>query len=282
MSGLDDQYNTRLWAPDFKEALELQVEMGRAIRAGDGVRRDLKWGAGPHQTIDLHGFRPGVSRAVLFIHGGYWQYRGSGAAGGAFLAPAFLDERTAFAAMSYELCPDVDMDAMVAQPRRAILWLLDEARRVDARIERLIVIGHSAGAHLAAMAALADWRGAHGMDNPVSAVCGVSGLYDLRPLVSTYLNDALRMNPDQARRCSPLACLRVGAPPFILGVGERESPAFIEQSSGFSAACGEAAIPAECHLLGGYHHYDAIRALTATDHPLARGVRALLRHGLAY
>lgn len=253
-SALDDAYNTRLWSPGFEATLTRLVARGQAVRADPAFRRDIAWADGPYDRLDFA--VPPVASGFLavFIHGGYWQYRGAGKDTGSFLAPAFLARGCAFAALTYDLCPDVAMGAIVEQVRGAVAWLAhDPAGKLGFRPKHLVLIGHSAGGHLAAMAALGP-----GKTSPIAAACGVSGLYDLRPLVDTYLNGALRLDTDTAWHHSPLRSIRRDAPPFLLAVGEKESPAFKAQTHDFAAACRSAAVDATEHILPGRDHYDAI------------------------
>lgn len=253
---LDHQYNTRVWAPNFAETIARHGRLGEAVRARGDARLDLRWGRGPRQTLDF--FPAGRPRGplALFIHGGYWQYRTSTRHSVSFLAPPFLDRGIAFCAVSYELCPDVTMDGMVTQLREAVRWVRGAQQALGHESTRLTVLGHSAGGHLAAMLALTDWA-AHGQGRGlVDAACGVSGLYDLLPIARTYLNEPLRMDETIARRNSPIALTRAGAPPMVLATGGRESPEFHRQAEAFGRR-----YPAPVFALEGKDHYDACEAL---------------------
>lgn len=253
---LDHQYNTRVWAPNFAETIGRHGQLGEAVRARRNARLDLRWGEGPRQTLDFFATgRPSGSLA-LFIHGGYWQYRTSTKHSVSFLAPPFLERGIAFCAVSYELCPDVDMGGMVAQLRDAVRWVRSAPAELGFEASRLTVLGHSAGGHLAAMLALTDWA-EHGEARAlVDGACGVSGLYDLRPIARTYLNEPLRMDEAIALRNSPIAFARAGAPPMILAVGGNESPAFHQQAESFARV-----YPAPVFALEGKDHYNATEAL---------------------
>lgn len=241
--GLDHQYNTRAWAPGFAATLERHRELGEPVRRRPGARLDVPWGTGARQKLDY--FPPEEKPAALavFIHGGYWQVRASTKELVAFLAPPFLDRGIGYCALGYELCPDVDMDGMVAQMAKA-LGFIEETLNA----KRTVILGHSAGGHLAAMLALTR--------PGIAGACGVSGLYDLSPLVSTYLNEALRMDPAVAARNSPLQRVREGMPRTVLAVGALESPEFKRQTGEFARATG-----AQVFEVAGRDHYAATEAL---------------------
>lgn len=253
---LDHQYNTRAWAPNFAETIARHGRLGEAVRARPDARLDLRWGSAPRQTLDF--FPTGRERGplALFIHGGYWQYRTSTKHSVSFLAPPFLARGIAFCAVSYELCPEVTMDGMVAQLREAVRWVRNAPDRLGFEATRLTVLGHSAGGHLAAMLALTDWPAQGELRALVDGACGVSGLYDLTPIARTYLNEPLCMDETIARRNSPSTLARVGAPPMVLAVGARESPEFHRQAESFGGK-----YPAPVFALEGRDHYNATEAL---------------------
>jgi hypothetical protein len=67
-------------------------------------------------------------------------------------------------------------------------------------------VGHSAGGHLAAMLMSTDWSAFAGLPpTSIKAGCGISGLYDLEPIRLSYLNEVLKLTPEDARvsaRCT--------------------------------------------------------------------------------
>ena len=125
------------------------------------------------------------------------------ASGARFTQP---DSRTnhycwgAFAAVQYALCPEVDMDGMVRQLHEALMWIWRELPRMGYTPRRTVLIGHSAGAHLAAMLALTDWTKLGLPAESIAGACGVSGLYELQPLRLTSFNRALGMDEAAATR----------------------------------------------------------------------------------
>lgn len=272
---LDHEYNTRAWARDYRETLDRHRSRGEAVRQSPGALLAIPWGAKPRQRLDL--LLPKAQRGplVVYLHGGFWQFRSSGKEGGAFLAPEFLKRGIAYAGVSYELCPAVNMDQMVLQIREAVSWLVHRAPGFGYDIDRLTLVGHSAGAHLATMAALTDWESLGVRGSLIAGVCGVSGIYDLRPLLDTQLNSALRMSREQAVRCSPLLHLHRDSPSMLLSFGECESAEFKRQTLDFFHACRSRDIDATVHELPGRDHYAAIESVVAPGHPLLYATMAL-------
>jgi arylformamidase len=166
---------------------------------------------------------------------------------------------------------------MVRQMLRALAWLYRHLPELGIDRRRIVVAGHSAGAHLAAMMLAADWPRMAGdlpRDLLRGAVC-ISGLYDLRPLVRTpFLREDLKLDDAAAQRVSPVTYRPALALPLITAVGGEESSEFKRQNSLIREAwphCFRQDLP-----LPGRHHLASVEALGATDHPLFNATLRLL------
>jgi acetyl esterase/lipase len=98
----------------------------------------------------------------MFVHGGGWQ---TGEKRGAIerRAPAFCGAGYILASINYRLAPDWMHPAQVRDTAAALCFLHDHAAAFGGDPDALFVMGHSAGAHLAALAAIdARWLGEHG------------------------------------------------------------------------------------------------------------------------
>jgi arylformamidase len=271
----DHEYNVRLWAPDYAQTLAGFRARGAAVRQGQGAQLDLRWGRLERQTVDLFLPQQDSGGLLVFLHGGYWQYRTSGKDGVSFLAPTFLEQGCAFAAIQYALCPDVDMDGMVDQVRDALDWVWQRLPAHGYRPRRTVVAGHSAGAHLAMMMASTDWRARGHASCPLHGAFGLSGLYTLGPLMSTYLNRDLRISDANAVRNSPQSLVNANLPQVLLGVGALESPAFQRQTGDYRDALQRAGVPVRSWMVAGKGHFNVLETLVQPDHPMARSLAAL-------
>lgn len=193
-----------------------------------------------------------------------------------FLAPYFVDRGAAFVAVQYELCPDVTMDEMVTQLREAMVWIAKRTLSLGFKPTRTIVGGHSAGAHLAAMMALTRWQDYHLDPGFISGACCISGLYDLRPLVSTYLNVTLRMSLESARHVSPIETLHPQAPALLLAVGDLESGEFKRQTHAFADTSRSFGLQVGVHIDRDRDHYNVVRDLIQTDTALCDAASKML------
>jgi arylformamidase len=121
------------------------------------------------------------------------------------------------------LVPSVRVGDIVDQVRAAFVWVIDRIAP-----ERIVVAGHSAGGQLAAMLALDQAERGLG---PIVGLAGISGAFDLRPLLRTSINVDLNLSAEEAEAASPLLRLRALPPmaplmPLLAVVGGDETDGF--------------------------------------------------------
>ncbi|HEY2817946.1 MAG TPA: alpha/beta hydrolase [Casimicrobiaceae bacterium] len=221
-------YNNRAAVPDHARFIAQYVELSQAAVAALGPQLDLRYGPAPKETLDL--FVP-TTRPIgtfMFIHGGYW--RTFDKVDFSFVAAPLVERGIAVAVLNYDLCPGVTIATIVDECRHAVLWLLREGPRHGAAIDRVVVGGHSAGGHLAAMLFATDWS-AYGLPHPPFAGgLSLSGVHDLEPLLLSTMNADLRLDAEDARRVSPVNHPSKMDAPFFVAVGADETPEFVRQS----------------------------------------------------
>jgi arylformamidase len=149
---LELEYNNRARVPEHPAHIAGWQRDAAAWReACPRAELGLPYGAGEREKLDLlHPSKEGDAPIALFIHGGYWKAMDRG-----FLshcARGLNGHGIAVALPSYDLCPAVTIDVIVAQMRAAAAFLFRRHGR------RMLAIGHSAGGHLAAMLLATDWR----------------------------------------------------------------------------------------------------------------------------
>lgn len=274
-AGLDAQYNLRARWPEHVDFMRDWRRDGTTELARPGWHVDLAYGATPSETVDLFvPARPARPPLLLFIHGGYWQALDKRDVD--WLAPAFASTGIAFAAPNYALAPQASLDAIVAQLRAclAFLWRNAPALGFDAR--RIVVAGHSAGGHLAAMAAATDWSrfGALPRDL-VQAIVSVSGVYDLAPIKLSYHNAVLKLDARAAARNSPLILAPNPGTRVMATVGGDETPEFHRQQAEFVAAWRKSGARVDVIEAPGLHHFDIVAKCADFAHPIGRAISAL-------
>jgi arylformamidase len=240
------------WARDAKAWRESQADLFHTISYGPGARN----------TIDVFPSR-GEGAMVVFIHGGYWQ-----ALDGSFfshLAAGLNAHGVSVAIPSYDLCPQVSIEEIIAQMRMA-------ARALAPLSRRLVVSGHSAGGHLAACLMATDWRTFDPAlpQNLVKAAYTISGLFDLGPLVKTSINDALRLDEAAAGRLSPAFWQPPAHGILDAVVGGKESAEYFRQSRMIVDAWGQAGTETRFAEVPGANHFTAIAPLADPNSPMTQ------------
>jgi arylformamidase len=121
------------------------------------VKRDIPYAdpADKRQVLDVYSPKGAKDLPVVFwIHGGGWQ---TGDKKDVQLKPqAFNDKGFVFVSTNYRLLPDVDMGTIVRDVAKAVRWVHDHVAEYGGDPKRLFVMGHSAGAQLAALVCTDD------------------------------------------------------------------------------------------------------------------------------
>jgi acetyl esterase/lipase len=121
---------------------------------GASIDRDLAYGDDPAQRLDL--YRPanaqGSAPLLLFVHGGGWR-RGDKAMSQMIKnkAPHWLSQGCLFASTNYRLLPAADVIEQARDVARALAFVQGHAADWGGDPARVVLVGHSAGAHLAAL-----------------------------------------------------------------------------------------------------------------------------------
>lgn len=272
---LDREYNARAAITYHPQIFARWRESSRLAREDLHCEPNYHYGPSAAESLDLFPAATPGAPLLVFIHGGYW--RSLDKEDFSFLAPAFVRAGVAVAMPNYGLAPATSIADMVRQMLRAMAWLYRHLpeRGIDAN--RIVVAGHSAGAHLAAMMLAADWPLLAG-DLPRQLVRGavcISGIYDLQPLVrAPFLSEDLQLDDPTARLVSPVDYLPNADTPLVTAVGGDESSEFQRQNRLIRDAwphCFRHDI-----ALPGRHHLASVEALGEAGHPLHRATLQLL------
>lgn len=258
---LDAQYNNRLLVPDHARHFSRWAEASAlARRRSSGVRLDLRYGAGPGESLDLFPAPRAAAPVLVFVHGGYW--RSLDKSDFSFVAPVFNAAGATVVVPNYALCPAVGIEQIAWQMVRTLEWTWRHAAEHGADPTRLAVVGHSAGGHLAAMLLSCRWKQVAD-DLPMQLLGGamsISGLFDLEPLRHTpFLQPDLRLTPASVARLSPAFFPRPKGRLYAV-VGALESDEFLRQNQLIRDVWGPTAVPV-CETVPGKNHFDVLESL---------------------
>ncbi|MBN9023922.1 MAG: alpha/beta hydrolase [Rhizobiales bacterium] len=142
----------------------------------------VPYGDGPRRSLDIYAPRDAAGAPVaVFFYGGSWQggrketYR--------FVGRALARRGIVAVVADYRLYPEVVFPGFVEDGARAVGWTAANIARHGGDPRRIFVMGHSAGAHIAAMIALdGRWLAETGSPVPVAGLLGLSGPYDFLPI----------------------------------------------------------------------------------------------------
>lgn len=231
---------------------------------GDYTRRtDVAFGPLPEHRLDVYTPTRTVRSArplVVFWHGGRWtfgdkaEYRFVGAA---------LTEIDCIALLpNYRHYPRVRMDGFMEDAARAARWAALNARALGADPERVYLMGHSAGAHLAALVALdRRWLEAQGGVPPLAGLIGLSGPYDFLPLMEEDVR-AMFGPPEHYPESQPINFVHRGAPPALLIHGIRDDKVWPKNSRNLATALAACDVPVRLELYPHLGHADTVAALS--------------------
>ena len=265
---LDRMYNNRALVPEHATHFARWAEISAQARASQPCSLDLAYGKAQGETLDVFPAAEPGAPVLVFIHGGYW--RSLDKSDHSFVAPAFTNEGACVVIPNYDLCPAVTIPQIAMQMVHALAWTFRHAARFGGDPNRITVIGHSAGGHLAAMLLACLWSD-HAKDLPADLVknaMSISGLYELESVMHTpFLKESLRLTPAQVLKASPAWFPSPAAGTFYAVAGADESEEFLRQNALIEQAWGKKTVPVREALLG-LNHFSIVEALVRPGHRL--------------
>lgn len=279
-AALDAAYNNRAHVPHFMDIVGRFMAASERARATLRPRLDLAYGKDGRQKLDFFPAPGKDAPLFVFIHGGYWQSLDNKPF--SFMARPLVEAGIACAAMTYDLCPTISMTRLLEQVREGIVWLHRNAATLGFDADRIFVGGHSAGGHLTAMLLLTDWTRYGLAKDAVKGGLSISGLYDLEPVRLAYVNEALKLDAQEAHSLSPQHLLPPqgnGVPPLLLAVGAAELSEFVRQQRDFAAAAKARGLRVVEIELPGHNHFSVLETLETQDAALFPQLRHLIHSG---
>lgn len=249
----------------------------------------IAWGDAPQQFADLR--RPdgdGPHPAVIAIHGGYWRNRYSLDYMG-HLCAALTSQGAITWNLEYRRVGDPGggwpgtFQDIVAGTRH----LLDLADELGVDPKRVVVVGHSAGGHLASwltsLRAAPD-AGEDGQPPSLLAAVSLAGVLDLHRAWELHLSDdavvdllggAPEQVPERYIATSPLAMVPPRAPQFVMH-GQKDEHVPIELSQRYAEATMRMGGVATMLSIPNADHFDVVDPESSVWAEVASTVRALL------
>jgi acetyl esterase/lipase len=238
---------------------------------------DLVYGPQPRQSLDVYAPRGASDRpVVIFWYGGSWvmgkksEYR--------FVGTTLAESGFVAVLPDYRLYPQVTFPVFDEDGARAVAWVQQHAREFGGDPTRIVLMGHSAGAHTAAFLALNEaFLRRFGADpRSIVGLVGLSGPYALVPD-----SDELRATfppPYTPRDWQPLAFVTPQAPPVLLLQGASDHDVSPHQSEDLRDALERDHVPVELHLYPNRGHGSTVASFA----PIARWNTSAVRDTVTF
>ncbi|CAH0495693.1 alpha/beta hydrolase [Novosphingobium sp. CECT 9465] len=268
------------WRERRAERMEQKAVQGRIPGA-----QTIAYGKDPLQVLDLWLPKTAKGKAplVLYVHGGGWKRGSKDSATGRAKPVHYPEQGYAFASINYRLVPAATVEQQAADVASALATLLARADALGIDRTRVVLMGHSAGAHLVALVGT-DERYLRGAGLSFADVDGVipndGAAYDVpaqmreagRFMADTYVQ-AFGTDPVRQRALSPtLQAAAPNAPQFLLLHVQRSDG--VKQAEGLAAVLRKAGTGVEVASFPGEGlkgHAEINRKLGEADYP-ATGV----------
>lgn len=218
---------------DMREASRQPAARSPTLPAGARALRDVSYGNDPRQRFDVYlPAQPNDAPIILFVHGGGW-------ANGNKDNPGVVENKAAYGlpkgyilvSTNYRMRPDTAPLDQARDVARALAVVQKRAPEWNGDASRVLLMGHSAGAHLAALVGASStlWREA-GAARPRGVVSLDSGALDVpltmkNPPLRRIYDDAFGKNPADWIGASPYHQLTREAVPMLFVCSSRRQDA---------------------------------------------------------
>lgn len=246
----------------------------------NGTARTISYGPDRLQQLDFYAATSGQSSPlIVFVHGGGWKHGDKDMMRSSVKLADWRAKGYAVASVNYRLVPAFRVEDQAADVAHAVALLRKQATALGVDANRLVLVGHSAGAHLVALVGTdpqflraaglspGDVRGVISLDGAAYDVPAQMG-ENARLMGDTY-REAFGTDPARQRALSPtFNAAAPNAPAFLLLHVQR--PDGVRQSEELAAALRKAGTPVEIHGVEGrglIGHMEINRRLGEPDYP---------------
>ncbi|MGI9258121.1 MAG: alpha/beta hydrolase [Gammaproteobacteria bacterium] len=229
---------------------------------GYSLRSAVSYGTESRQVLDVYAPSPQAERPpiVIFFYGGSWQdgnraeYR--------FVADALTSRGYITVVPDYRVYPEHRFPVFIEDGAQAVSWVMDHAEEIGGDPERVYLMGHSAGAHIAAMLTL-DERYLSNVGVPSVNLAGtiaLAGPYAFYPSRTANVAPVFAhlADEDLAR---PITFVDGSEPPFLLLHGAEDTTVFTSNTAELSAAVRNAGGQVTQKLYPDIGHFKILLAL---------------------
>lgn len=192
-------------------------------RQGYEITHSVAYAKGARHTLDVYSPAGAMHAPVIvFFYGGSWQ--GGSKESYLFAAAALAQRGYVTIVPDYRVYPEIRYPKFIEDGALVVRWAKENTSRFGGDSRKLFVMGHSAGAYIAAMLAIdGRWLRAVGLNahRDIAGLIGVSGPYDFLPLQ----DETLKVIFGGANRpeTQPISYVTPGLPPALLVTGANDN-----------------------------------------------------------
>jgi acetyl esterase/lipase len=247
------------------------------LRRRTAFTASIAYAPGDRHSLDV--CRPTSAPAapvVVFFYGGGW--RSGNKALYRYVAKALARRGYVAVLPDYRVYPQARYPDFLHDGAQAVRWVKDNAQKFGGDPQKIFLMGHSAGAHIAAMLAIdATWLHQVGLKpgRDIAGLIGISGPYDFLPLKDETLKIIFGGNRPQTQ---PIFHVAPGAPPALLLTGGKDNVVDAGNSLRFAERLRAAGNEATAVVYPRIGHYLIIAALA----PIIRSFVPVLRDTEAF
>ena len=274
---LANDYDVEASVPDLpgymRQFIHLSDEARRTL-AGH-CRLDVPYGPLPAQKLDI--FMPsatGPSPIMVFFHGGAW--KGSNKECRAFPALTVCPRGAIWISVEYPLAPDASLETQTESAQQAIAWIAENAQSFGGDAHRILVMGHSAGGHLATMGLFRILHAQPALAKNFELLT-ISAVFDLEPMMFTKVNDWLKLDPPRVLEHSPISQIPSPSPALHALAGGSEPGVFIRQSLDMVGAYAARGLPSRFTALPHRNHFSVLEEFALEESPLHQALMAFIK-----
>ena len=224
------------------------------------IAADIAYGDGPRRRLDVYAPVSATKRplpVIVFIYGGSWangMREGYGFAARALSAAGFIT-----VVPDYRLVPQVYFPGFVEDCAAAVRWTRAHAKDYGGDPDRIVLVGHSAGAYNAAMLALDPEF--LGRDRAaIKGFAGMAGPYDFLPLDGAISQTTFGRWP-RPEQTQPIHYADASAPPMLLLHGQEDDTVWPKNSINLDRKLRSVGVSSQVKLYPDLGHVGIVTAL---------------------
>ncbi len=241
---------------------------------GFTVQSGIRYGPDIRHSLDVYipRQRTGPLPVVVFFYGGSW--RDGKRANYLFAADALTSRGYVAIVPDYRLYPDVRFPAFVEDGAKAVRWVLDHIAELGGDPNRMYLMGHSAGAHIAAMLALDErYLAAEGVAaNRIRGTIALAGPHAFYPSRTASIAPVFAHLTDE-NAARPIVFVDGDESPMLLLHGEDDDTVFVFNTVALSKAVRDAGGIARHIIYPGVGHVGILSALARPFRDIAPVLR---------